>query len=109
MAPANSVAHALLTVAAIAATGIFIVPYMIYWLTGINLSAFSGFGRSDTDGEEGIPLVGLMRTVEDALAEYNIDTRQCLARTMCNQYSTRSTTDDTPDRVGRGLLENLAK
>ena len=53
--------------------------------------------------------MGLMRSVEDALAEYNIDTRQCLARTMCNQYSTRSTTDDTPDRVGRGLLENLAK
>ena len=63
----------------------------------------------DTDGEDGIPLMGLMRSVEDALAEYNIDTRTCLARTMCNQYSTRSTTDDTPDRVGRGLLENLAK
>ena len=63
----------------------------------------------DTDGEDGIPLMGLMRSVEDALAEYNIDTRTCLARTMCNQYSTRSTTDDTPDRVGRGILENLAK
>merc|ERR1712117_341233 len=95
------------TVAAVAATGIFIVPYVIYWLTGINLSAFSGFGRSDDEKE--IPLVGLMRTVEDALSEYNIDTRQCLARTMCNQYETRSTTDEAPDRVGRGLLENLAQ
>ena len=53
--------------------------------------------------------MGLMRTVEDALAEYNIDTRTCMARTMGNQYSNRSAADDTPDRVGRGLLENLAK
>jgi len=98
----------LFTVAAMVAAGVFLVPYAIYWLTGINLSAFTGFGRSD-DPEGDIPLAGLMRKVEDALSEYNIDTRQCLARTMCNQYSTRSIKDETPDRIGRGLLENIAQ
>ena len=57
----------------------------------------------------GIPMGNLLRSVEDALLEYNIDTRTCMARTMCNQYEARSESDDTPGRLGRGLLENIAK
>ena len=60
---------------------------------------------------------GLINTVEEALREYDIDTRTCLARTMCNQYQTKLEEEEkstarmsrvTASRISRGILENLA-
>ena len=41
------------------------------------------------DDDGGIPMGGVVRSIEEALMEYDIDTRTCLARTMCNQYQTK--------------------
>ena len=42
--------------------------------------------------------------------EYDIDTRTCLARTMCNQYQTKLEEEEksTAARISRGILDNLA-
>ena len=59
---------------------IFVLPQAIYWLTGINLSSFN-WGRSDDD----LPgIVGLANTVDQALHEFNIDGRGCMAKSMCD-------------------------
>merc|ERR1712218_631087 len=60
----------LFAVGLVAAGAIFILPMLIYWLTGINLSAFN-WSRSDDDG--GIPMGSVVRSVEDALSAYDID------------------------------------
>ena len=52
----------------------------------------------------------VVRSVEDALSAYDIDTRTCLARTMCNQYQTKLEEEEksTAARISRGILDNLA-
>ena len=62
------------------------------------------------DDEGGIPMGNVVRSVEDALSAYDIDTRTCLARTMCNQYQTKLEDEErsTAARISRGILDNLA-
>ena len=62
------------------------------------------------DDDSGIPMMGVIRSVEEALREYDIDTRTCLARTMCNQYQTKLEEEkrSTAARISRGILDNLA-
>lgn len=55
-------------------------------------------------------MIGLINTVEEALREYDIDTRTCLARTMCNQYQSGIESEmETAERISRGILDNLAR
>ncbi len=49
-----------------------------------------------------------MNTIDEGLKKYDVDTRTCLARTMCNQYA-RKTEDENIGRINRGLVENLAE
>ena len=54
---------------------------------------------------------GVVRSIEEALSVYDIDTRTCLARTMCNQYQTKLEEEEiapTVGRISRGILDNLA-
>ena len=54
---------------------------------------------------------GVVRSIEEALRVYDIDTRTCLARTMCNQYQTKLEEEElapTAARISRGILDNLA-
>lgn len=53
---------------------------------------------------------GVIKSVEEALRVYDIDTRTCLARTMCNQYQTKLEEEQksTAARISRGILDNLA-
>ena len=64
--------------------------------------------QGDDDG--GIPMGNVVRSIEEALREYDIDTRTCLARTMCNQYQTKLEEEEssTAARISRGILDNLA-
>ena len=64
--------------------------------------------QGDDDG--GIPMGSVVRSIEEALREYDIDSRTCLARTMCNQYQTKLEEEEssTAARISRGILDNLA-
>lgn len=72
------------TIAVIAIAAIFVLPQAIYWLTGINLSTFN-WARSDDQSMNGAAsgLVALANTVDNALTEFNIDGKGCIAKSMC--------------------------
>ena len=60
-------------------------------ITGINLDAFN-WGRSDdVDAGGAAGIVALANTVDTALQEFNIDSKGCMARSMCDiLYGERS-------------------
>ncbi|XP_040581605.1 uncharacterized protein Desi [Lepeophtheirus salmonis] len=66
--------------ALIVAGSIFLLPQFIYWLTGVNLSAFT-WGRNDDSSN----ISSLINTVDQALYRYDVDTRSCMAETLCKR------------------------
>ena len=56
-----------------------------------------------------IPTV--MNMIDESLKKYNVDTKSCIARTMCNQYASRMLEgeEEAVQRISRGLIENIAK
>jgi len=97
----------LVTVVVVAMLAIFVLPQVIYWLTGVNLSAFN-WGRSDD--EHGINVINMINMVDESLKKYDVDTKNCMARTMCNQYAERMLEgeEEAVQRYSRGLIENIA-
>ena len=61
------------------------------------------------DDDHGIQLTSLAHNVDEALLRYDIDTKTCLARTMCSEYQKRADDKDTTGRLSRGILENIAE
>ena len=53
----------------------------------------------------------MMNLIEDSLKKYDVDTRSCLSRTMCNQYAQRvlEGEEEAVQRISRGLIENIAQ
>ena len=84
--------------------------YNIKFICDLNTTILSYMEIFTGDDEGGIPMGGVVRSIEEALMEYDIDTRTCLARTMCNQYQTKLEEEEksTAARISRGILDNLA-
>jgi len=97
----------LVSIVVIVMLAIFVLPQVIYWLTGVNLSAFN-WGRSDD--EHGINMANLVNMVDESLLKYDVDTKSCMARTMCNQYAQRMLQgeEEAVQRMSRGIIENIA-
>ncbi len=99
---------------------IFVLPQLLYWLTGVNLSAFN-WGRSDDPNY----LADLTNTVDRALSDYDIDLRQCAASIMCKEMKRRGkkldgvqgkeegegegTASSVTDMIGYGIMRQAAK
>jgi len=96
-----------ITIVVVAVAAIFVLPQMIYWLTGVNLSAFN-WGRMDEGN--GMNIASVMNMVDEAMKKYDVDTRSCMARTMCNQYASKTlpAEEEAVQRISRGLIENIA-
>jgi len=88
-------------IAVIALGAIFILPQILYWLTGVNLSAFN-WGRSDDPNY----MVNLANRVDSALAEYDVDTRGCLAHVMCKEMRKRGAAMSAAQRRMAGMEDN---
>lgn len=97
-----------ITIVVIGVAAIFVLPQIIYWLTGVNLSAFN-WGRMD-EGGHGMNIVSVMNMIDESMKKYDVDTRSCMARTMCNQYATRTLQgeEEAVQRISRGLIEQIA-
>ena len=56
-------------------------------------------------------VVTVMNMIDESLKKYNVDTRTCMARTMCNQYAKRMLQgeEEAVQRISRGLIENIAQ
>ncbi len=91
----------LLLIGAVAFGAIFILPQVLYWLTGVNLSAFN-WGRSDDPNY----LNNLANTVDRALGEYDIDARQCAASVLCNEMKRRGRKLDSVQGAGAKKSKN---
>ena len=52
----------------------------------------------------------VMNLIDESLKKYDVDTKSCLARTMCNQYAQRmyEGEEEAVQRISRGLIENIA-
>lgn len=63
------------------------------------------------DDENGINIASLFNAVDDALLKYDVDTKTCMARTMCNQYAKRNVEgeEEAVRRISRGLIQNIAE
>ena len=63
------------------------------------------------DDEHGINMINLIHMVDESLLKYDVDTKSCLARTMCNQYAQRMLEgeEEAVQRMSRGIIENLAQ
>jgi len=98
-----------ITIVVIGVAAIFVLPQIIYWLTGVNLSAFN-WGRMD-EGGHGMNIVSVMNMIDESMKKYDVDTRSCMARTMCNQYATRTLQgeEEAVQRISRGLIEQIAQ
>ena len=56
-------------------------------------------------------MINLIHMVDESLLKYDVDTKSCLARTMCNQYAQRMLEgeEEAVQRMSRGIIENLAQ
>jgi hypothetical protein len=63
----------------------------------------------NSDDDHGIQLTSLANTVDEALLRYDIDSKTCLARTMCTEYQKRAEDSQTVGRLSRGIIENIAE
>ena len=63
------------------------------------------------DEGHGTNIVSVMNMVDEAMKKYDVDTRSCMARTMCNQYAERTlpAEEEAVQRISRGLIENIAQ
>ena len=63
------------------------------------------------DDGHGLDGVSVINMIDESLKKYDIDTRTCMARTMCNQYAKRMVEgeEEAVQRISRGLIENIAK
>ena len=63
------------------------------------------------DDGHGINVASVMNLIDDSLKKYDVDTKSCLARTMCNQYAQRTLEgeEEAVQRISRGLIENIAQ
>ena len=63
------------------------------------------------DEGHGLNVASVMNMIDDSLKKYDVDTRTCLARTMCNQYAERMLEgeEEAVQRYSRGLIENIAQ
>ena len=63
------------------------------------------------DDGHGLNVASMMNLIEDSLKKYDVDTRSCLSRTMCNQYAQRvlEGEEEAVQRISRGLIENIAQ
>ena len=63
------------------------------------------------DDEHGINMANLVNMVDESLLKYDVDTKSCLARTMCNQYAQRMLQgeEEAVQRMSRGIIENIAQ
>ena len=73
-----------------------------------NRSTFSLFIGDD---EHGINMANLVNMVDESLLKYDVDTKSCMARTMCNQYAQRMLQgeEEAVQRMSRGIIENIAQ
>ena len=71
----------------------------------MNKSPISG------DDEHGINVINMINMVDESLKKYDVDTKNCMARTMCNQYAERMLEgeEEAVQRYSRGLIENIAQ
>ena len=63
------------------------------------------------DDGHGMNVASVMNLIDDSLKKYDVDTRSCLSRTMCNQYAQRvlEGEEEAVQRISRGLIENIAQ
>ena len=63
------------------------------------------------DDEHGINMANLVNMVDESLLKYDVDTKSCMARTMCNQYAQRMLQgeEEAVQRMSRGIIENIAQ
>ena len=63
------------------------------------------------DDGHGMNVASVMNMIDDSLKKYDVDTRSCMARTMCNQYAQRflEGEEEAVQRISRGLIENIAR
>lgn len=63
------------------------------------------------DDGHGTNIASVLNMIDEALLKYNVDTKTCLARTMCNQYAQRMLDgeEEAVQRISRGLIENIAQ
>ena len=63
------------------------------------------------DDGHGLNVASMMNLIDDSLKKYDVDTRSCLSRTMCNQYAQRvlEGEEEAVQRISRGLIENIAQ
>ena len=63
------------------------------------------------DEGHGMNIATVMNMIDESLKKYDVDTRSCMARTMCNQYAERMIEgeEEAVQRIGRGIVENIAR
>ena len=63
------------------------------------------------DEGHGMNVATVLNMIDESLKKYDVDTKSCMARTMCNQYATRMLEgeEEAVQRIGRGLVENIAQ
>ena len=56
-------------------------------------------------------IANVANMIDEALKKYDVDTKSCMARTMCNQYAKRMLEgeEEAVQRISRGLIENIAR
>ena len=56
-------------------------------------------------------MANLVNMVDESLLKYDVDTKSCMARTMCNQYAQRMLQgeEEAVQRMSRGIIENIAQ
>ena len=59
----------------------------------------------------GMNIVSVMNMIDESMKKYDVDTRSCMARTMCNQYAERTLQgeEEAVQRISRGLIEKIAQ
>ena len=87
------------------------VFHTIKYLKYENRSPYYTLSLFVGDDEHGINMANLVNMVDESLLKYDVDTKSCMARTMCNQYAQRMLQgeEEAVQRMSRGIIENIAQ